>query len=299
MSGRRGVVTVIGSLNMDLVVRVPHLPRAAETVLGTDLMRFPGGKGANQAVAARRAGAEVRMVGAVGDDPDGAALVTALRAAGVDVSAVSTSPRSTGTALICVDPQGENQIVVAAGANDDVSVPPNAFDDAAVALASLEVPMAAVIEATATARTHGAIIVVNPAPATDLPGPLLDLGPILVPNEGELARISGDGSIEGGVRWLQASGVTRIVVTRGPLGCLVVDGEARREIPSSRVGDVVDTTGAGDTFCGILAAWLAHGSSLAEAAEAANAGAGLSVAQRGAQAGMPSRAGIIKALGGP
>jgi len=300
MTAAGGLVTVVGALNMDLVVAVPQLPGPGQTVLGDDLQRHPGGKGANQAVAARRAGAEVRMVGAVGADDDGRALLADLRTEGIDTGAVASIATPTGTALISVDPGGENQIVVAPGANAALAPSPAAVgaavSGARVVLASFEVPMRVVVAVATSGRNAGAEVVINPAPFAELPPALLELDPIVVPNEHELAQLTGVEAVDRAVARLRRAGWRRVVVTRGADGCTVLDGERSESLPPYRVAPVLDTTGAGDAFCGVLASWLAGGSTLTEAAAAANVAAALSVRSRGARTGMPHRAEIVAAL---
>ncbi|HEX6138963.1 MAG TPA: ribokinase [Candidatus Limnocylindria bacterium] len=283
-------VVVVGSINVDLVVSVPHLPRPGETVLGSRFERHFGGKGANQAVAAARAGARVEMLGCVGRDPDGTDSLAALAAEGIDTSLVTTRDQPTGVALISVTPDGENQIAVAPGANALVTA-----DDAAgigrgpgVLLVSLEVPMAAVVAAVVRARAIGLEPIVNPAPAQPLPAELMAAGPLLIPNEHEALALIGAASLDQAVERLAAAGIGRLVVTRGARGALVVDGRERFDLPAVPV-QAVDATGAGDTFAGVLATWLAEGAPLADAAAAANAAAAVSVTAAGARAGMPTR----------
>lgn len=294
-------VVVVGSINVDLVVAATHLPRPGETVVGGEFTRHLGGKGANQAVAAARAGASVVMVGAVGRDADGDESVAALEMEGIDVSAIRRVDAVTGVALIAVAPDGENQIVVASGANalvtaDDSSLS-NLPPGPGVMLACLEVPMPAVIAAVAAAVRIGMQAIVNPGPAYSLAPELLASGMIVTPNAAELLAMTGAADIEAGISSLVAAGARAVAVTLGAQGVLLAAGTRRRPIPALVV-DVVDTTGAGDTFSGVLAAWLASGHGLDEAVEAANCAAGLSVRRRGARDGMPARATIEEALTG-
>jgi ribokinase len=297
-----GSVLVLGSINLDVVVLATRLPAPGETVLGGELQRHPGGKGANQAVAAARSGAAVRMIGAVGDDAEGRIGLDALAREGVEITGVARLDGPSGVAIIAVDPDGQNQIVVAPGANSRVdadaveralaSAGPRAGD---VLLASLEVPLASVERACMIAAAQGATVVVNPAPAAPLPATVLDAGPILTPNRSELAALSGESEIAAGARELLARGA-RVAVTLGPEGCLLVDASGRILLPARSPEHVIDTTGAGDTFSGVLAGWLAEGSDLANAVRAANAAAGLSVRAAGARSGMPRRDEIEAAL---
>jgi ribokinase len=292
---------VVGSINVDLVVATPRLPRPGETVLGGEFARHLGGKGANQAVAAARAGASVTMVGALGRDADGDESVAALEAEGIDVSFIRRVDARTGVALIAVAPDGENLIVVAPGANalvgaDQASLPEMATGDG-VLLACLEVPMSAVMAAVGAARRIGLQPIVNPAPAQELPPDLLAAGPILTPNEDELLALTGEADADAAVASLLDAGARAVIVTRGAGGALLADGSRRQQF-AGRVVDVVDATGAGDAFSGVLAAWLAQGHPLDVATEAANTAAGLSVTRAGARGGMPSRAAVEAALRG-
>jgi ribokinase len=295
-----GRVVVVGSINVDLVVATPRLPRPGETILGGEFARHLGGKGANQAVAAARAGASVTMIGAVGRDADGDESVAALEAEGIDVSRIRRVDARTGVALIAVAPDGENLIVVAPGANalvstDDASLPN--VETGGVLLVCLEVPMAAVIESVGAARRIGLQLIVNPAPARELPPEVLAAGLILTPNEDELRALTGEADADAAVASLLDAGARAVIVTRGAGGALLADGSRRGQF-AGRVVDVVDATGAGDAFSGVLAAWLAQGRPLDVATEAANAAAGLSVTRAGARGGMPNRAAIEAALRG-
>ena len=290
-----GRVIVVGSINVDLVVTAPHLPRPGETVSGGVFSRHLGGKGANQAVAAARSGASVAMIGAVGQDADGAESLAALEAEGIDISGVRRVEAPTGVAIIAVAPNGENQIVVASGANALVSA-----DDASMAdlpagpgvlLCGFEVPMPAVIAAVEAAGRIGLQAIVNPAPAQPLAPALLKARIILTPNADELLTMTGSPDLEAGISSLITAGARAVVVTLGAEGALLAQGTQRRTIPA-KAAEVLDTTGAGDTFSGVLAAWLASGHDLEEAAVAANCAAGLSVTRHGARSGMPSLATI-------
>jgi ribokinase len=291
-----GRVLVVGAINMDLVVTVPHLPAPGETVLGGDLARHPGGKGANQAVAAARVGAPTFMIGCLGRDEDGERGLHALRDDGVDVGSVLRTDAPSGAALIVVAADGSNQIAVAPGANARLNARAveAALDDLApraadVLLVSLEVPLNAVATAVRAAATAGSRVVLNPAPAQDLPPEVLAAGPILTPNRRELARLAAVHGLDSGARALLERGAMAVVVTLGEDGCAVYDADGH-ETHAALHGPVVDTTGAGDCFNGVLAAELARGSTLRDAGERANRAAGLSVRAAGARAGMPTRA---------
>jgi len=285
---------VVGSANMDLVVRAPRLPGPGQTVLGTDLLRTPGGKGANQAVAAARLGADVCFVGAVGSDPFGTELVDALRADGIDLSKVVTiADRASGTALIVVDEQGENQIAVAPGANAalstaHVSAALRDLRAADVVLLQFEIPLATVHHACRLASERGARVILNAAPATQIENELLALIDVLIVNAGEAAILSQQSDVERAAATLSQRGPPVVIVTRGADGLLLTEGSATTHVPAQRV-DVVDTTAAGDAFCGAFAAALAEGQTPHTAAIFASVAAALATTRLGAQASLPTR----------
>lgn len=296
-----GRVTVVGSINRDLVASVPSLPRPGQTVIATSLAQHHGGKGANQAVAAARAGASVTMFGAVGSDEAGPQAVEALALEGVDVRSVATLDGPTGTALIAVAPDGANQIIVSPGANGRLDTGalqstlraaiPAATD---VLLVSLEVPLEAVAAAMAVAREASLTVVLNPAPARPLP-PAVTRDVVLTPNRGELRTITGARTVATGAARLLGEGARAVVVTLGAAGCAVYDGGEALRLPGMAV-EAVDTTGAGDCFNGVLAAALAGRASLREAARRANTAAGMSVTADGARGGMPFASAIDAAM---
>ena len=289
-------IVVVGSLNLDVSVPVERHPRPGETVLGGDAARTPGGKGANQAVAAARLGRRVAMVGRVGDDGVGDDLLAALEADGVERSGVRVLPGvSTGIALIAVDPRGENSIVVSAGANArldaaGVEEAAGALKAAAVCLLQLEVPLEAVVRAAELARGR---VVLNPAPARTLPGELLERVDVLVPNRSELAILAGaeeardPGEVAALARRVEGPGA--VVVTLGAGGALLVEGESAVHVPAERVTPV-DTTAAGDCFCGALGDALARAEELEDAVRWAVRVAAVSTIRRGAQDSLPTRA---------
>lgn len=296
-------VVVIASLNVDLVVVADRLPLPGETVLGGEFGTHDGGKGANQAVAAARVGARVSVIGAVGNDTHGERAVVSLAAEGIDTSRVRRlEAEPTGVAIIAVGPRGENQIVVAPGANalleldDDDRV---LIGSADVVLTSHEVPSATAIDALRTAHAAGITAILNPAPARALSSEILSLGPILTPNEHELVVAIGNDVTDTALDELAARHHGPIIVTQGPAGALLAEGDQRDRFDGWLAPRVVDTTGAGDTFCGVLAAWLAEDRPLAEAINAANAAGALSVAAVGARAGMPTREALDTFLQGP
>ncbi|HVM29471.1 MAG TPA: ribokinase [Candidatus Limnocylindrales bacterium] len=292
-----GRVIVVGSLNIDLVVRAAHLPAPGQTVTGQDLVRHQGGKGGNQAVAAARMGAQVAFVGAVGQDELGQSALQALRAEGIATEDIVLLERPTGVALIVVDRAGQNQIAVAPGANaalDDAMVEsaleglqPTRGD---VVLASREIPDGAVRTALARGRQGGALTVLNPAPADGLDPATRQLADLLTPNETEVHTLSGvASSAESARRLLGEDGTSWLAVTLGAAGAELVEfGGKSTRVPAPRL-EPVDTTGAGDTFNGALAALLAEGMSPPEAVGVAVLAASLSTQRAGAREGMPSR----------
>jgi ribokinase len=282
-------VLVVGSINVDLVVAADHLPRPGETVLGWTFEQHYGGKGANQAVAAARAGASVAMIGAVGDDPYGTGSLRALMAEGIDVSLVRRAEGPTGIAIIAVGPAGENQIVVAPGANLEVrpqDVVIEAVTAAGVLVTGLEIPMETALAAVRSARQMGLVAILNPAPAARLPAELLKLGAILTPNEQEVAVLTGCADPQAALDELARLNRGPIVVTRGAAGATLAGGDRLEVFAGFQAREVVDTTGAGDAFIGVLAARLADGSSLRESIVAANAAGAMSVTRKGAREGM-------------
>ncbi len=279
-------VLVVGSINADLVIHAERLPARGETVAGGRLERAGGGKGANQAVAAARAGARVALVGAVGDDELGAEALDDLRAEGVDVGAVRRlAGVATGVALIVVDRDGDNQIAVASGANHAVCaehVRAAAVRAPGCVLASFELLDEPVLAAAQVARGAGCALLVNPAPARPLTASLRALGPVLTPNRHEAAELSGEEDPDSAARALAAQTGAAVVVTLGAQGALVADGAGSARVPAPPVR-AVDTTGAGDTFNGVLAAELARGNDLRAAVAAAVDAAAQSVTRAGAR----------------
>ncbi len=296
-------VVVVGSVNADLVVSVARLPRAGETVAGGTFARHGGGKGANQAVAAARAGARVAMVGAVGADDLGDEALRELTAEGIDVSAVERLDGvATGVAAIVVDEAGENQIAVASGANAQLDTRvvsrslTRLLDELSpgVVLLGHEVSEEVVVTGIKASRA-GWMPVLNPAPARPLPDGALD-AVLLTPNADEARELTDEQDIEAAARALRArTGMAPVLVTLGGDGALLLHEGVAERLPALRV-DVVDTTGAGDTLNGALAAELAAGRSLRDAARFALAAATLSTRAPGARAGMPRRDEVLAAL---
>lgn len=292
------MISVVGSLNMDLMARVTRLPEPGETVLAREFQRSPGAKGANQAVAAARAGSAVEMVGRVGDDLYGRELLESLSSAGVVTRHVRTDAQQpTGLALIAVDEQGQNEIVVVPGANaaltpEDVDAAADAISASAIVLLQLEIPLPTVSRAVSLARQAGSTIVLNPSPARPLNPAFLECIDLLVLNAREVAQLSGVGPpIEPAeaARLLVDGGVEAVVVTLGAEGAVIVSSEGETDVPAFPV-EPVDTTGAGDAFLGNLAHALESGGSLPEAARFASAAAAASVLRPGAQPSLPTLA---------
>lgn len=288
-------ILVVGSLNTDLVVRTPRFPRPGETISGEDLQIIPGGKGANQAVAAARLGASVAMLGRVGQDNFGDFLLENLRANHVDTSLVRRADAATGTATIIVDENGQNSIVLSAGANGKVRPEDAAaalFQDFKLLLLQLEIPLETVISAARRARENGLQVVLNPAPARSLPDELISLTDYVVPNESELSLLTGQdvnntASAESAARGLLERGPGAIIVTLGSRGALLVTNEAATHVKPFRV-DVVDTTAAGDAFIGGFASALLQDRPLKEAVRYGSASGALATTKFGAQPSLPS-----------
>lgn len=295
-----GRVVVVGSSNTDMVVKCSHLPRPGQTVTGGTFVMVPGGKGANQAVAAARLGAQVTFVARVGSDSFGQAAIAGYRAEGIDTTYIVHDPEShTGVALIIVDEHGENLIAVASGANhrlgpEDVRRAKAAIVAADVLLVQLEIPLAAVEEAVRLARESGVPVILNPAPAVPLPDELLRQITYLTPNESEAEGLTGlpvrdETTAAAAAAELRRRGAEYVIITLGPRGALVVGPQGQTLVPAYQVS-AVDTTAAGDAFSGALAAAVARKIPLAEAVEYATKAAAISVTRMGAQPSLPTHA---------
>ncbi len=299
-----GKIAVVGSINMDVVNRVERHPLPGETVSGLETAYIPGGKGANQAVAAARAGAQVLMIGAVGQDPFGGPLVEALGKAGVDTAGVLEKEGTSGMAFITVDAHGENNIILSPGANGRLSAEDMEAGLIGAAggsggaglggvLLQNEIPWETTAAAVRHARAYGAAVYLNPAPARKVEDEVLALVDVLVVNETEAAAISGlevasREHAEAAAEWLLGRGVGEVIVTLGAAGVVYASKQGERiSAPAFRV-EAVDTTAAGDTFIGSYAAARDRGEFVQEALRWANAAAAIAVTRPGAQSSIPS-----------
>ena len=289
---------VIGSTNTDMTAFADKMPLPGETVIGNDFVMGPGGKGANQAVAAKRLGGDVTFICKVGDDIFGENTKRHFEKEGLDTSWVMVSRKPSGVALITVDKDAENCIVVASGANgdytkEDIAGCKEAIEACDILLMQLEIPVPAVVEAARIAHEAGKFVVLNPAPACDLPEEIFKYLSLFIPNETELAKYSGmevDGeeSAAKAAKSLMDRGVGNIIVTMGSKGSLICrDGETA--FVAARKVEAVDTTGAGDCYCGSLCVALSEGKDLKAAAEFATKASAISVQRPGAQNAMPYR----------
>jgi ribokinase len=299
-------IVVVGSSNTDMVIRLPSIPRPGETILGGAFLSAAGGKGANQAVAAARAGGTVRFIARVGRDTLGSQAIAGLRREGIDTRCVFRDAAApSGVALIFVARDGENSIAVASGANArlvsaDLNKAAPLIRSAAIVVAQLETPLASVAAAARLAAGAGVPFILNPAPARALPDSLLRRVSILTPNETEAELLTGipvndEASAASASRRLRDRGVETVIITLGPQGAFLADATRERLIAGFRV-KAVDTTAAGDTFNGALAVALAEGRSMTEAVRFANAAAALAVTRLGAQPSAPTRPEIERML---
>lgn len=292
-------VTVYGSINMDLVVYSDEIPGIGETVMGQSLLQNPGGKGANQAVALAKLGVTVDFLGAVGTDSYAPELLASMQTAGVNTDRIISLPGNSGTAVIHVDALGQNNIVVIAGANGKLTneylrANQSAFTSDSIALFQLEVPLDTVRTGLQLARQAGAITVLNPAPALALPPDLLQLVDILIPNEHELARLSGRPvsnreELLAAAKHMINQGIPELIVTLGADGVLHINRQDHVFYPARQV-PVVDTTAAGDSFIGGLLSGLVQKQTLAQAIARGQAAAGLTIQRPGAQNALPGLA---------
>ena len=294
----QGNILVIGSSNTDMTVKTKALPKPGETVLGGIFTMGAGGKGANQAVAARRLGGEVKFICKVGRDIFGDNAIAHYQQEGLDTGGILRSELPSGVALISVDEHAENCIVVASGANNDLTeadIEAVAGDlrSCGILLLQLEIPVPSVVKAARIAHGAGATVVLNPAPACPLPDELFRYVDLFIPNETELSTFSGlsvsdEESAAKAAAAMQAKGVGKLIVTMGSKGSLICEGGEPVFVPARKV-KAVDTTAAGDTFCGALCMALSEGRGLKEAAEFATAASALTVQKMGAQDSIPYR----------
>jgi ribokinase len=299
-------VIVLGSINMDLVVRTSRIPLVGETLSGTTFETTPGGKGANQAVACARLGANTTLLGCVGQDVFAQTLVDSLANNRVDISHIERVATSSGVALITVSEQGDNTIVVVAGANDQVGATALRQLDSLlkagdILLLQLEVPMEGVINAAKLAHHRGATVILDPAPARELPAELYPYIHIITPNQTEAGilaqqRVESKNDAEQVARVLQGRGVPHVVVKLGGEGVIYAHGNDLHHLPTFKV-DVVDTVAAGDAFNGGLATALAQGLPMLEALRWGLASGAMCVTRRGAQTAMPTREEVLGLLG--
>ena len=298
-------IVIVGSSNTDLVLRVEHFPQAGETIMGSDFMTAQGGKGANQAVAVARLGGEAVFVARLGSDAFGEVTLAALRGEGIDTRhVVLTDGVASGVATITVDSHGENCIVVAGGANlllspDDVDRAAADIRSAALLLMQLETPLPALIQAARLAHDSGVGVVLNPAPypKQPLPPELLQNVDIIIPNETEAAYMTGiqvvdDASALAAIRKMQSMGVKEAIITVGKQGAYTLCDDQLVRVPAVEV-KAVDTTAAGDTFCGALCVALTKGMPMADAIRIACKAASISVTRRGAQPSVPTAAEVF------
>ncbi|TPG20968.1 ribokinase [Sphingomonas koreensis] len=295
-------IAVVGSLNMDLVAVAPRIPGVGETLTGSSYLKTPGGKGANQAFAAALLGGSVSMIGKLGSDDFGTQLRDSLTRAGCNTECVSATTTHTGVAVIIVSDAGKNCIVVVPGANgefhvEDVAASSKKLIAADYLLLQLETPIASVVAAAAEAKSHGATVILDPAPAprTPLPAALLANVDILTPNEVEAAQLTGRGSspltdaeASAAAKDLLAQGIPCVVLKLGSRGCLLATPQIETWVAAPSVA-AIDSTAAGDCFNGALAVALAEGYNLVDACRFAVSAASLSVTRLGAQASIPTR----------
>ena len=294
-------IFVVGSLNADLVVKSPRFPQPGETISGEDLQIIPGGKGANQAVAAARQGVKTTMLGRVGSDSFAPFLIDNLKANQVDTSHVIADSSATGTAIIVVDANGQNSIVLSPGANGNVSpadVDSASFSNSKLLLLQLEIPTPTVLHAAQQARVNGLTVILNPAPAKPLPAELISTVDILIPNESELSLLTGlpvndATSAEKAAKEIMKQGVKTVIVTLGGKGALLVTAQQTTQVDTYKV-NVVDTTAAGDAFIGGFASALLSGKSLEDSVRHGCACGALATTKFGAQPSLPTKEEVEK-----
>jgi len=289
-------IVVLGSFNMDMTVFADSLPQPGETVLGSNLLQSPGGKGSNQAIGAARLGAEVTFVGSVGRDGFGDQAMKIYESENIDTTYVTRSHLPTGAALIVVDRGGENQIAVAPGANSEltpalVERAASVIEEADVLVGQLETPLDGFMAAARIAQQASTLVILNPAPSQALPDELWPLVDVLTPNQHELAQLAGVGDVETAAQLLQQRGPSSIVVTRGAQGATIATANEVTSISSHDV-DVVDSTGAGDAFTSALAVAIGDGDPIRAAVAFASKAGAYAVTRRGVLDGLGTRVDI-------
>lgn len=295
---KKKLILVVGSSNTDMTVKTKYLPKPGETVLGNEFTMGPGGKGANQAVAASRLGGEVKFICKVGRDIFGDNAIAHYVDEKLDTAGILRSDLPSGVALISVDEKAENSIVVASGANGDldeadIETSRKDLENCGILLLQLEIPVPSVLKAAKIAHKAGAMVVLNPAPACPLPDEVFRYVDLFIPNQTELGNYSGIDTAdvagaEKAAAAMQAKGVGKLIVTMGSKGALICEGGPSVFVPAKKV-KAVDTTAAGDTFCGALCVAISEGKSLREAAEFACSASALTVQKMGAQNSIPFR----------
>ena len=301
-------IVVIGSINTDVVVRSSQLPSAGQTVMGHSFMTTGGGKGANQAVAAARLGADVSLIARIGSDAFGEMSIENFKKEKINIDNIYTdSDAPSGVAFIVVDDRGENIIVVAPGANatlneKDIQDAEDVIERAGIVLFQLEIPMRTVAEGIRLAKKHNRIVMLNPAPAASIPEQVLHSVDIITPNQTEALTLTGiavndEVTAQQACDVLHDKGILTAIITMGEQGAYISSDSYKGLVPGFNAGKVVDTVAAGDTFCAGLAVAIAEGKSLQLAVQFANAAAALSVTKAGAQASIPVRTEVIKLLG--
>ena len=301
-------IVVIGSINTDVVVRSSQLPSAGQTVMGHSFMTTGGGKGANQAVAAARLGADVSLIARIGSDAFGEMSIENFKKEKINIDNIYTdSDAPSGVAFIVVDDRGENIIVVAPGANatlneKDIQDAEDVIERAGIVLFQLEIPMRTVAEGIRLAKKHNRIVMLNPAPAASIPEQVLHSVDIITPNQTEALTLTGiavndEVTAQQACDVLHDKGILTVIITMGEQGAYISSDSYKGLVPGFNAGKVVDTVAAGDTFCAGLAVAIEEGKSLQLAVQFANAAAALSVTKAGAQASIPVRTEVIKLLG--
>lgn len=303
-------ITVIGSINTDMVVRSPEIPKPGQTLMGHSFITTGGGKGANQAVAAARLGGKVNLIARIGADAFGEISLENFKKEKINTAHVYTDQNApSGIAIIVVDDKGENVIVVAPGANallneDDIQKAEDSIKNADIVLLQLEIPMSTVAEGIKLAKKYKRTVMLNPAPASAIPGDILQHVDIITPNQTEAMTLTGITindmtSAQQACDILHGKGISTVIITMGEQGAYLSSGNDKQMVAGYNAGKAIDTVAAGDTFCGGLAIAIAEGKSLYEAIQFANAAAALSVTKAGAQASIPNRddvANLLKAV---